>query len=362
MLSATKIYQALRQILDPMTGVNIVEKRMVDKLDVQGNQVHLQLIVSEKIAAEQRVALMQEIESAIKVIDPSCQVHMHFVSSKESSGALSPLPQVKNIIAVASGKGGVGKSTIAVNLALALKQKGLEVGLLDADLYGPSIPTMFGLHGERPKIKELYGKHKMVPIEKYGIYLMSVGFVVEPAQAVVLRGPRLGALLKQFVEECIWPSLDYLIIDLPPGTGDVQLSLVQTLPLTGVVMVTTPQQVAVDDALKAMNMFLISNINVPILGIVENMSWFTPAELPQNKYYLFGQGGGEKLAKLGQSQVLAQIPLVQAVREGGDTGTPIALVESERGMNYFEHFADELIKSVKRRNEQQDPTQIVRVN
>ena len=362
MINTEIIYGILKQIPDPSTGINIVEKRMIDKMDIKDNNVNIQLSISEKTGAEQRVALMQKIESAIKADVPEAKVHMHFVTSKSNpTEHLSPLPQVKNIIAVASGKGGVGKSTIAVNLALALKDKGLKVGLLDADLYGPSIPTMFGLQGQRPKIEMLYGKHKMIPIEKYGIHLMSVGFVVEPAQAVVLRGPRLAGLLKQFVEECIWPRLDYLIIDLPPGTGDVQLTLVQTLPLTGAVMVTTPQQVAVDDALKAMNMFMISNINVPILGVVENMSWFTPAELPDNKYFLFGQGGGEKLAQLGQTNVLAQIPLVQAVREAGDAGKPIAIDKKNTQIQHFSDFADALIQAVRLRNEQKDPTQIVQI-
>ncbi len=362
MMTEKEIYTILERVLDPMTGVNIVRKGMVDQLSVDGNRVRLQLAVSEKVAATQRVSLMQEIESHIKGVNADAEVHMHFVTRQGAQERQSPLPQVSNIIAVASGKGGVGKSTVAVNLAIALKSKGLRVGLLDADLYGPSIPTMFGLSGARPKITELHGKHKMIPVEKYGVHLMSVGFIVEPAQAVVLRGPRLAGLLKQFVEECIWPDLDYLVIDLPPGTGDVQLTLVQTLPLTGAVLVTTPQQVAVDDALKAMNMFLIPNINVPILGVVENMSWFTPAELPENKYYLFGKGGGDKLAQLGQTEVLGRIPLVQAMRESGDMGTPFALSEKSIGLDHYERLASSLMSSVRRRNENQDPTQIVQVN
>ncbi|MCH2044055.1 MAG: Mrp/NBP35 family ATP-binding protein [Saprospiraceae bacterium] len=199
----------------------------------------------------------------------------------------SPVPQIRNIIAVGSGKGGVGKSTVAVNLALGLKELGARVGIMDVDLYGPSIPTMLGLQGQRPKIKDdAYGRPKIMPIEKYGIPTISIGYIIQEEAAVVLRGPRLGAIIQQFFKDCIWPELDFLILDLPPGTGDIQLTLVQTVPITGAVLVTTPQEVALADAIKAMNMFQLPNINVPILGVVENMAWFTPEELPNNKYYL----------------------------------------------------------------------------
>eukprot|EP00095_Tigriopus_kingsejongensis_P003881 maker-scaffold1748_size29100-snap-gene-0.1 protein:Tk03881 transcript:maker-scaffold1748_size29100-snap-gene-0.1-mRNA-1 annotation:"mrp" len=292
----------------------------------------------------------------------------------------NPLPHVKNIIAVASGKGGVGKSTVSVNLAISLANKGAKVGLIDADLYGPSIPTMMGLQGQRPKIEVLYGKHKIVPLEAHGVKVMSVGFIVEPEQAVVLRGPRLGGIIKQFINDCIWPDLDYLIIDLPPGTGDIQLTLVQTAPVTGAVIVTTPQEVAVIDAVKAMNMFLLEHINVPItapvtgavivttpqevavidavkamnmfllehinvpiVGVVENMSWFTPEELPDNKYYIFGEGGGKKLAKFGQTVMLGQVPLVQGIREAGDAGVPVAAGEPGILKDKFEELALNLL-------------------
>jgi ATP-binding protein involved in chromosome partitioning len=232
------------------------------------------------------------------------------------------LPHIKHIIVVASGKGGVGKSTVSVNLALGLKQLGARVGLLDADVYGPSMPTMLGLVGKRPPVRDITGVPKMLPLESYGIPSISIGYIIEEEQAVVLRGPRLAAIIKQFINDVLWPELDFLIVDLPPGTGDVQLTLVQTVPVTGAVLVTTPQEVALADAVKAMNMFLLDQINIPILGVVENMAWFTPAELPDNKYYIFGEGGGKKLAKMSKSVLLGQIPLVQSIREGGDTGKP----------------------------------------
>ena len=273
----------------------------------------------------------------------------------------NPLPQVKNIIAVASGKGGVGKSTVAVNLALALKATGATVGLIDADLYGPSIPTMMGLQGERPQIKDVYGAQKIVPLEAYGIPLISIGFIIDPEQAVVLRGPRLAGILGQFINDCIWPKLDYLLIDLPPGTGDIQLTLVQSVSVTGSVMVTTPQQVAVADAIKAANMFLNPTIGVPVLGVVENMAWFTPEELPDNKYRIFGEGGGQKLAEFANSTLVGQIPIVMSVREGGDNGKPVALQENNIAAEEFKKIAKNVIAAVKKRNETMEPTEMVKI-
>jgi ATP-binding protein involved in chromosome partitioning len=297
---------------------------------------------------------------AIQAIYPEANVHIHMQRAEHPGGKESPLPHVKNIIAVGSGKGGVGKSTVAVNLALGLQKLGYKVGLLDADLYGPSAPTMLGLQGEKPKVQVVHGSHKIVPLEAYGMPVMSIGFVVEPEQAVVLRGPRLAGIIKQFLGDTMWPALDYLIIDLPPGTGDIQLTLVQTVPLTGAVMVTTPQELAVVDAVKAMNMFMLESLAVPILGIVENMSWFTPAELPDNKYYLFGEGGGKKLAILGNTKLLAQIPLVQSVREGADAGKPVVLQEEDSMLqNCFMDLAKALHEQTQWRNEAGAPTRIV---
>jgi ATP-binding protein involved in chromosome partitioning len=301
--------------------------------------------------------------AAVNELYSDAEVHVH---SKQKEGGevhkpQSPMPHVNNIIAVASGKGGVGKSTVAVNLALSLKEMGATVGLMDMDLYGPSVPTMLGLQGERPRIQDVHGKPKMVPIEKHGIPTISIGYMIEPQQAVVLRGPRLAGIVKQFFQECLWPELDFLILDLPPGTGDIPLTLVQTVPVTGAVMVTTPQDVAFSDALKGMNMFRLENINIPILGVVENMAWFTPKELPDNKYYIFGKGGGKKLAKEANTILLGQIPIVQDIREGGDSGKPVVLGDKSIAKDAFMSVAQNVLRQISIRNEMLDATKIVKV-
>ncbi len=320
-----QILQALRSVRDPQSGRDIVTAGMIQDLEIEGNSVNFKLAVPS-LQMQGKAELNFACLGAIMEVFPQAQVNAHFVA-KVTDGIAPPssVPQIKHIIAVASGKGGVGKSTVAVNLALGLKRLGARVGLLDADVYGPSIPTMMGLVGQRPKVRDVTGVPRMIPLEGHGIPCISIGFIIEPEQAVVLRGPRLAAIIKQFVSEVLWPELDFLVVDLPPGTGDVQLTLVQTVPVTGVVIVTTPQDVALADAIKAVNMFLLPQINVPILGVVENMSWFTPAELPDNKYFIFGQGGGKKLARESNSVLLGQIPLVQSVREGGDKGVPAML-------------------------------------
>ncbi|MCL4140647.1 UNVERIFIED_CONTAM: hypothetical protein GTU68_054063 [Idotea baltica] len=360
-MTQVEIREILQNVQDPQTGISIIDRDFVKNISVEDQLINIEMLLPDKISSDQKVKLINYIEQLIKSKFNNAQVNIHFARPLPGqSASTNPLPQIKNIIAVGSGKGGVGKSTVAVNMALTLKNKGYRVGLMDADLYGPSIPTMLGMQGQKPKVEKVYGIPKIVPLKKYGLHLISVGFVIEPEQAIVLRGPRLGGILKQFIQECLWPELDYLIIDLPPGTGDIQLTLVQTIPVTGAVIVTTPQQVAVDDALKAMNMFLLTNVNVPILGIVENMSWFTPAELPGNKYFLFGQGGGKKLAKLGKSTMIGQIPLVQGVREGGDAGTPIALDENHPTYTYFDQMTNHMIREVDVRNEYA-PTKVVQV-
>lgn len=361
-LDNNKIVEALQTVKDPGTGQDIIAVRMVEELRVSGDNVSFSLNIPAqdgKVKQEINFACM----TAIQQVYPEAQVHIHMKSNGPAGASkASPLPHVKNIIAVASGKGGVGKSTVAVNMAISLANRGAKVGLIDADLYGPSIPTMMGLQGQRPKIEMLYGKHKLIPLKAHGVHVISVGFIVEPEQAVVLRGPRLGGIIKQFINDCIWPDLDYLIIDLPPGTGDIQLTLVQTVPVTGAVIVTTPQEVAVIDAVKAMNMFLLDHINVPIVGVVENMAWFTPEELPDNKYYIFGQGGGKQLAKLGKTVLLGQVPLVQGIREGGDEGIPVAAQEGDSVLkSTFESIAVKLAGQVQVRNEVMGPTSVVKM-
>ena len=358
-LDNNAIVAALRNVKDPNSGQDIISLRMIEDFRVDGNNVSFSInLVTQD--AEVKQSLNFACMQAIQEVYPDAQVHIHIKNDTGSESLKNKvLPHVKNVIAVASGKGGVGKSTVSVNLAISLVQKGAKVGLIDADLYGPSIPTMMGLQGQRPRVEMLYGKHKIIPLEAHGVKVMSVGFIVEPEQAVVLRGPRLGGIIKQFINDCIWPDLDYLIIDLPPGTGDIQLTLVQTVPVTGAVIVTTPQEVAIVDAVKAMNMFLLDNINVPIIGVIENMSWFTPAELPDNKYMIFGEGGGKKLAKMAKSVLLGQIPLVQGIREGGDNGIPVAMQDGNPLKEKFDEIALNVIRQVQLRNEVLGPTTIV---
>jgi len=360
MIDNNKIVEALRSVLDPRSGQDIITARLISDLKIEDNKVYFALDVTGA-DANTKMQLHQACIDAIKLAYIDVDVHIHMKSAEKSTPAKNTtLPQIKNIIAIGSGKGGVGKSTVSVNTALALREKGFRVGLLDADIWGPSLPTMMDLKGKRPKIKDVYGKHKLIPIEKYGIHVISIGFIIEPEQAVVLRGPRLGGVIKQFINDTIWPDLDYLIIDLPPGTGDIQLTLVQTVPVTGAVIVTTPQEVAVADAVKAMNMFMIENIAVPILGIVENMSWFTPAELPDNKYYIFGKGGGKTLAKKSKSMILGKIPLITAIRENSDIGMP-SVQKGDETKDYYMTIAENLVKQVELRNELYDPTKIVEI-
>lgn len=270
--------------------------------------------------------------------------------------------KITNTIVVASGKGGVGKSTVAVNLSVALAQKGYKVGLLDADIYGPSIPIMLGLTDAGPQVVGDEDKQIFVPYEKYGVKISSIGFYIEPRQALIWRGPMAASVFSQLLNDTDWGELDFLIIDSPPGTGDIQLTLVQSTPVTGAVIVTTPQQVAVADARKAIAMFRKQEIKVPVLGIVENMSWFTPAELPDNKYYLFGKEGGKKTAEEFHVALLGQIPLIQSICECGDSGEPSAYIENKEYQKIFSSIADKFIESVDIRNSIVKPTEPVKMD
>jgi ATP-binding protein involved in chromosome partitioning len=263
---------------------------------------------------------------------------------------------------VASGKGGVGKSTVAVNLALGLAQEGAAVGLLDADIYGPSIPIMLGMRDERPMMTQVDGKGKIVPMERFGIKAMSIGLLIDEKQAVIWRGPMASSALKQFITDVHWQELDYLVIDLPPGTGDVHLTLVQAVPVTGAVIVSTPQAVAAADARKAIMMFKQENIKIPILGIVENMAYFTPAELPENKYYLFGKGGAKQMAEQFELPFLGEIPLVQSIREGGDKGIPAILDDESITQEIFKELAQNVARNVSIRNANLEPTKVLQVS
>ena len=279
---------------------------------------------------------------------------VHFVGQQVLAG-------VKNIIAVVSGKGGVGKSTVSANLALALAEGCAKVGLMDADIYGPSVPIMFGVRGERPLMKEVEGKGMIVPLEKYGISLISIGLLVDEKNAVVWRGPMASSAIRQFITDVAWGELDYLVIDMPPGTGDIHLTLMQTVPVTGVVIVTTPQNVALADAKKAIAMFGQAQINVPIIGLVENMAYFTPAELPENKYYLFGKEGGKKLAEEYDLPFLGQVPLVQSIREGGDNGVPAMAGNDTVSQEAFRAFVSAAVRNIAVRNANMPRTETIQM-
>lgn len=284
------------------------------------------------------------------------------VHSKEQRAAFNGLQHVRHIVAVASGKGGVGKSTVAVNLAVALAQLGYSVGLLDADIYGPSIPKMMGVEGTQPQIKGINGQEVIVPVERYGVRMLSIGFFVHPEDAVIWRGPMATSALKQLLVQGEWGESDYLLIDLPPGTGDVHLTIVQELPVTGAVIVSTPQDVALADAVKGISMFQTDKVKVPILGLVENMAWFTPEELPDNRYYIFGNGGCKALAERENIRLLGQIPIVQGIREGGDNGQPVVTDGYSITGKAFLDLAQNLVETVDERNETMPPTKPLEVN
>ena len=356
-----RIVDALYTVKDPATGKDIIKSKMVENLQVDGRNVNFSLVLPS-LNSPHKNDIIFNCVGAIKEIYPEAEVNPHLVArAPASQGTESSVPHIKNIIAVASGKGGVGKSTVSVNLALGLQQLGARVGLVDADLYGPSIPLMLGLQGERPRVQEVHGQPKIIPLQAHGMPVISIGFIIEPEQAVVLRGPRLAAIIRQFFNDVVWPELDFLVVDLPPGTGDIQLTLVQTVPVTGAVLVTTPQEVAVADALKAMNMFLMPSVNVPILGVVENMSWFTPEDLPERKYYLFGQGGGKKMVQLSNTMLLGQVPIVQGIREGGDAGQPVVAGKDSLVRQAFLKIAENTLRQVAVRNEMLAPTKVVSV-
>jgi len=271
------------------------------------------------------------------------------------------LPNVENIVAIASGKGGVGKSTITANLAVAMAKNGLKVGLIDADIFGPSIPKMFDVEAEKPKMHKVDDQDLIIPAEKYGIKIISIGFFVDKDNAIIWRGPMAAKSLQQLIMQTDWGELDYLLLDLPPGTSDIHLTLVQTIPVTGVIIVSTPQDVALADAIKGIGMFREESINVPILGLVENMSWFTPEELPDNKYYIFGKDGVKKLSEKFKVPVLGQIPIVQNIREGGDNGQPIALDENSINGKLFKELSKMVDEQVGIRNFKLDKTKIVQL-
>jgi ATP-binding protein involved in chromosome partitioning len=364
MITKEKVLEALGQVQEPDLGKDLVTLNMVKDIEIDGMNVSFTVVLTTP-ACPLKDMIRGACENAIKIlVDKHAIPTVNFTSNVGSNRKDNKmvLPNVKNIIAVGSGKGGVGKSTVSVNLALALAKGGAKVGLMDADIYGPSIPIMLGIKGERPLMKDVDGKGMIVPIDVMGIKAMSIGLLIDDRQAVVWRGPMASSALKQFVTDVLWEDLDYLIIDLPPGTGDIHLTMVQTIPVTGAVIVTTPQEVALADAKKAIMMFDGPQIKVPILGIVENMAYFTPAELPDNKYYIFGQDGGKRLADMFEIPFLGQIPITMSIREGGDMGKPALLNGDAISQKAIDEVAQQVARHISIRNANLEPTKVVEMN
>lgn len=349
-LSNDDVLKALGKVNDPDLKRDLVSLGMIHDLKVAPGKIAFTVVLTTP-ACPLKEQLRQDCESAIKELTKEpYSIDIHFSSTVTSTRKNTPLlPGVKNIIAIASGKGGVGKSTVTTNLAVALAESGARVGLIDADIFGPSIPTMFNCEGEQPGVKDVNGKKIIAPLEEYGVKLISIGFLAPPDSAVVWRGPMASSALRQFIADVDWGELDYLFIDLPPGTSDIHLTLVQTVPVTGAVVVTTPQKVALADAIKALAMFKQPPINVPVLGIVENMAYFIPEELPDNRYYIFGKEGGKNLSEKYGVPLLGQVPIVQGIRESGDAGMPVVLHEGP-SRDVFMEIAENLARQVAIRN------------
>jgi len=362
--SEKDILHALSFVIEPDLKKDIVELNLISNLQIDNNKISFDLQINNP-ALHNKKRILEACQMHLdRILKTFVELEVNITpipKAPETPTQNRILPNVKNIIAIASGKGGVGKSTITANLAVALAQKGYKVGLIDADIYGPSMPVMFNVEDEKPKPIDIEGRSLIDPIESYGVKLLSIGFFASPDQAVVWRGPMATKALTQLFTEGNWGKLDYLLIDLPPGTGDIHLTLVQTVSVTGAIIVSTPQKVALIDARKAIGMFKMGQINVPVLGMVENMAYFTPAELPNNKYYIFGKEGLKELAEKNNIPLLGEIPLVQSVREAGDAGRPAVLQENTPQAKAFMDFADNVIKEVEKRNEALAPTEKVEI-
>lgn len=360
-----KVWEALKKVKYPDGEKDIVSLNMVESIQIEGNRIKFSVYLPQFNSPFKKSIEKACIRAIHDILDKDAEVEAN-ITSKITLGRVDNtqheiLPGVKNIIAVASGKGGVGKSTVAVNLAIALSKLGSRTALMDADIYGPSIPKMFGAEEMKPGMQLVNGKEMILPVEKYGIKMLSIGFFVKPDDALIWRGAMATSALKQLIGETLWGELDYLVIDLPPGTSDIHLTMVQTIPVTGAVIVSTPQPVALADARKGISMFMQEKINVPILGLVENMAWFTPDELPDKKYYIFGKDGCKNLAEELKINFLGQIPIVESVRENGDNGTPSAMQDSVIG-NIFRQLGENVAQRVEERNATLAPTKVVEMS
>lgn len=361
-INKEKVLQALSTVEEPDLKKDLVTLGMIQDIEIGINQVKFTVVLTTP-ACPLKELIRRNCTAAIhEHLSPDVEVIVNLtanVTSTRQTGSL--IPGVKNVIAISSGKGGVGKSTVTANLAMALHRSGAKVGIIDADIFGPSMPVMFGAENMQPTITPRNGKNYINPIRQYGIKIISIGFLTPPDSAVVWRGPMASQALKQFFADTDWGELDYLLIDLPPGTSDIHLTLVQTVPVTGAVIVTTPQKVALADATKGLSMFRQPQINVPILGIVENMAWFTPDELPDHQYHIFGKGGGQLLADKFDVPLLGQIPLVQSIREAGDDGRPAIMNNNPIVNDAFRDTAEALAQQVAIRNASKDKTQLVEI-
>lgn len=362
-MTENDVLKALSTVEEPDFKKDLVTLNMVTDIKIENNSVSFTVILTTPACPLKDIIKGRCFKAIHSMINDEVAININFTSRTTSlrTDKKDILKDVKNIIAVVSGKGGVGKSTVSANLALALAAGGAKVGLMDADIYGPSIHIMFGIRGERPQMRDVNGKGKIVPINRYGIKVMSIGLLVDEKQAVVWRGPMVSSAIRQFVSDVDWGELDYLVIDMPPGTGDIHLTIVQTVPVTGAIVVTTPQLVALADAKKGITMFNQPGLKVPVIGLIENMSYFTPKELPDNKYYIFGKEGGKNLASEFDIPFLGEIPLVQSIREGGDLGIPVMIGDDEISKKAFTDFGDNAIRAISMRNAQLAATEVSEV-
>ncbi len=362
-MTEVEILKALSNVQEPDLGKDLVTLNMIKDVVINGDEVSFTIVLTTPACPMKDLMKNASVNAIKLLVNKAAIVTVNFTSNTTSlrKDEKTVLSKVKNIIAVVSGKGGVGKSTVSANLALALAAGGAKVGLMDADIYGPSVPIMFGVRGQRPLMKDAAGEGIILPLEKYGIRLMSIGLLVDEKDAVVWRGPMASSAIRQFITDVDWDELDYLVIDMPPGTGDIHLTIMQTVPVTGVVIVTTPQTVALADAKKAIAMFGQANVNVPIIGLIENMAYFTPAELPENKYYLFGKDGGKHLADEYDLPFLGQIPLIQSIREGGDLGVPAMVGNDEITKFAFTNVVSNAVRQIAIRNANLPKTQTINV-
>lgn len=362
MITKEQIEKSLGAVIYGTSGEDIVSLKMVQEIKIEEDKVSFSLIfgkADDTNIVPVKKACVKQLEKDFEGIQVKGNIAIRVVDRTKNPPIF---PEVDNIIAVASGKGGVGKSTVAINLAVTLAQKGYKVGLLDADIFGPSMPKMFGVEDAQVSIRTEEGRDLIEPVEKYGVKMLSIGFFVNPNQATVWRGPMAGNALKQMMQDGDWGHLDYLLIDLPPGTSDIHLTMVQGVSVTGAVIVSTPQDVALADAIKGIDMFYSDSVNVPVLGLIENMAWFTPEELPENKYYIFGKGGVKRLAEERGVRMLGEVPIVQSICESGDAGAPIALNEGHPMAKAFASIAENVIEAVKLRNEELPATQKVEID